>query len=124
PGPRAGPLGPGLGPGGARLDLLGPRRLVDATLALRSPLEVLDDIGDVGVAALDPRLLQRLVQDAAGRAGEGVPFDVLAVSRLLSDQHQPRPLQPLAEDRLGAALPPWAGPAARVGLAERRKGGV
>jgi hypothetical protein len=109
----------GLQPGRARLDLLGPGLLVDPPLPLRLPLEVLDDVGHVGVAALDPRLLQRLVEDPAGWPDEGVALDVLPVTRLLPDQHQPGTLQPLAEDGLGARLPKWTGPAAGGGLAER-----
>src|SRR5829696_495836 len=114
----------GLEPWRAGLDLLGLGRLVDAPLALRRPLEMLDDVGDVGIASLDPRLLERLVEDPAGRPHEGMPLDVLAVTGLLADQHQPRPLQPLAEDRLGSGLVERAGRAARGGFAQLREGRV
>src|SRR5512144_361143 len=108
----------GLEPGRACLELLCARGLVDAPLALRLPLEVLDDVGDVGVAALDFGLLQRLVQDPPGWADERMALDVLAVAGLLADQHQPCPLEALPEDGLGPGLPERAGPAARRGLAK------
>ena len=54
------------------------------------PLEVLDDIGHVGIVAIDPRILERSVEDSAGRAHEWFPREVLAVARLLSYEHHPR----------------------------------
>src|SRR5215204_5559463 len=53
----------GLEPGGAGCDLGPARLLVDPALALRLPLEVLDDIRDVCGRAVDAGLLHRLVEE-------------------------------------------------------------
>src|SRR5688572_27072733 len=65
------------------------RRLVQAALAARLPLEVLDRVGDVQVLALDARGLQRPVEQASGRPDERQALAVLLVARLLADQHDP-----------------------------------
>jgi hypothetical protein len=57
----------GLEPRAARGDLGGVGLLVDPTLALPCPFEVLDDVREVGVSALDLRLLERLVEQTTRR---------------------------------------------------------
>jgi len=52
----------GVEPRAAGRDLRGVRLLVDPPFAAGLPLEVLDDIGDVGQLAVDPGLLQGLVE--------------------------------------------------------------
>jgi hypothetical protein len=98
-------------PGPAGADLLGVRLLVDPPLSPRPPLEVLDDVRDVNLVAVDPCSLERTVQQLSRRADERPPLDVLAVAWLLADQHQLSFLAPLTEDRLGAASPQVAGAA-------------
>ena len=77
----------GVQPRAAGGDLLGVRLLVDAALALGRPLEVLDDIGDVDLRAVDARRFECLVEHAAGGADEGKALLVLLVAGLLADEH-------------------------------------
>src|SRR6188474_1999466 len=67
-------------PAGA--DLLGVRLLVDPPLSPRPPLEVLHDVRDVHLIAVDPRPLERTIQQLSRRADERPPLDVLAVAWL------------------------------------------
>ena len=60
----------GVEPRPAGGDLAGVRLLVDAPLAARLPLEVLDDVGDVDRCAVDAGVLERAVEQLAGRADE------------------------------------------------------
>src|ERR1700730_17390832 len=57
-------------PGGACGDLAPARLVVDAPLAARSPLEVLDGVRHVETRAIDPSLGERLVENPAGGADE------------------------------------------------------
>src|ERR687887_611324 len=91
-------------PGPARGHLAPVRLLVDAPLAARLPLEVLDDVRDVGLPPVDPRLLERLVEDPAGRADERLPRLVLLVAGLLADEHHVRRPRALAEHCLRRVL--------------------
>src|SRR5947209_1839399 len=111
----------GAQPRHAGLDLRAVGRLVDAPLAALVELEVLDDVGDVDVAAVDPDLLERPVELAPGRADEGVPLAVLAIPRHLADQRQSRLLAALAEDRLRRGSIEMADAAALGRLAQRRQ---
>ena len=81
------------------------------------PLEVLDRVRDVDGRPVDARGLERLVEEASGRADEGLAGPVLLVARLLADEARPGSLRPLAEDRLRADLPEMAATAAGGGLA-------
>jgi hypothetical protein len=112
----------GFDPGGTCLDLLGLGRLVDPPLPARHPLEVLDHVRDVGVAPLDPGLVQRLVEDGAGGPDERLALPVLAIPGLLADQHGARALQSLAEDGLRRTLPQGTSPALLDRRAQLRKG--
>src|SRR5690349_24260424 len=76
---RADQLDLGVQPWHARVDLALARRLVDAPLAALLELEVLDDVGDVDVAAVDPGRLERAVELAARGADERVALAVLTV---------------------------------------------
>ena len=76
-------------------------RLVDPPLALRPPPEVLDHVGAVGVRGLDARVGKGSLEHSSGRADERPALPVLLVAGLLSEQHQPGPLRPLAHDGLG-----------------------
>src|SRR4051812_47202828 len=65
---------------------LAPARLrVDAALAPRLPLEVLDRVRHVGRSPVDARLHERLVQESAGGAYEWCALPVLTVAGLLAD---------------------------------------
>jgi hypothetical protein len=81
---------------------------VQATLAPRSPLEVLDGVRQVDLAGVDLGGLQGAGENVPRRADEGFALDVLAVARLLADQHQLRLPEAGAEDRL-RRVPPQRG---------------
>src|SRR5690606_33385494 len=87
--------------------------LVNPTLAPRFPLEVLDGIGDVGRNLVKPGLLQRLIQQAAGRPDKGLALDILDIAGLFADEHERRAGAAFAEDGLRAASPELASAAAR-----------
>jgi hypothetical protein len=72
---------------------------------------MLDRIGDVHVVARDPGLFEALIEDAAGRTDERMPFYVLAVARLLADEHEVGVARAFAHDGLRGAFPQVAGPA-------------
>ena len=94
----------GVEPRPAGRDLAGVRLLVDAPLAARLPLEVLDDVGDVDLRAVDPRLRERPIEQRAGRTDERMAAQILGVARLLADEHQRRRRRAFAEDGLRGAL--------------------
>src|SRR5215468_2941577 len=76
-------------------------RAVDSTFTLAPEPEVLDDIGQVGVVAVDARTPQGAVQQPPRGSDERLALDVLPVSGLLAHQHQSRAAATLPEDRLG-----------------------
>ena len=77
---------------------------VDPPCAARHPFEMLDGIGDVGLAAVDPGLDETAVEQLAGGADKRMAGEVLGVARLLADKHDARPLRPLAEHGLRRVL--------------------
>ena len=85
---------------------------MDAATATLLELEVLDHVGDVRLAACDPGGIEPTVELLAGRADERLALAVLLVAGLLAHEHQPRALQPFAEDGLGGAPPQVAAAAA------------
>jgi len=94
---------------------------MDAPLAAHRVLEVLDHVGHIHLAAIDPGLHQRLVEHPPRRAHERLALDVLAVAGLLAHEHHLRLLEPFAEHRLGRALVEIAPPAAGGGLPQARE---
>jgi hypothetical protein len=69
------------------------------------PLEVLDDVGDEHLRAVDAGLLETFVEQPAGGADERMTLDVFAVSRLLPDEQQLGRYGSGAENRLGRPFP-------------------
>jgi hypothetical protein len=103
--------------------VLGVRPLVDAALPARLVPEVLDEVRDVDLAAVDARLLERAVEEGAGRPDERDALAILAVPGLLADEDRPRTRRALAGNRLDRISPELAGPAIldrRAELGERR----
>ena len=74
-------------------------------LPARLELEMLDRIGHVNAPAIDAGLLERLVQKKPGGSHERAAGEILAISRLLADQHDLRVGRSLAKHRLGR-IPP------------------
>src|SRR4029453_10481694 len=97
---------------GVDLELLGGG--VDPAAAALLELEVLHDVGHVGLAPGDPGLLERAGEAAPGRADERMAGAVLAIARLLADEHQAGAGASLAEDRL-RRMPPEVAAATRLG---------
>src|SRR5207244_8109759 len=60
----------------ARRNLAGVRFLVNASLAARLPLEVLDDVGDEDRGAIDAGVLERAIEQLAGRSDEWMSREV------------------------------------------------
>src|SRR5262249_46246287 len=94
-----------LEPRTAGRDLASVRLLVDAPLPAGLPAEVLDHVGHVGLRAFDGGLLERPLQELAGRADERSAGEVLLVSGLLADEHHQRVRSSFAEDGLRRPLP-------------------
>jgi hypothetical protein len=95
---------------------------VEAALsATRLPLEVLDGVRDVGIAAVDPRLIERAIEDPPSRPDERLACAILLVARLLAHQHHVRATRTGAEDGLRPEAPQAAGAAARRGFAQARQ---
>src|SRR6185312_6079555 len=92
-------------------DLFGIGRLMDAAASARGEFEVLDGVGDVDRAAIDPGLLHRAIQHLAGRAYERPADDILLISRLLAHEHDLRAGRSLPEHRLRRRLEQCAAPA-------------
>jgi hypothetical protein len=98
-------------PGAARRDLARVGFLVNAPLAARFPLEVLDDVGHIHGSPIDRHLREHAIQELACRSDKGTAGEIFGVARLLADQHQLGPSAAFAEDGLRAALPEIAGAA-------------
>ncbi len=92
--------------------------------------EVLHRVGDIDVAAIQPDLVDRPLQQPAGRADERDALAVLLVTRLLADQRDPRGQRTRREHDLGRVLVQLAGgtgsgrgPQLLDGRVRRRVGG-
>src|SRR5256886_2783758 len=112
----------GIQPGTTGVDLSGIRLLVQATLALGLPFEVLDGVRDIDMRAVDARLLERLVEHASGGTDERFSFPVLAIAGLLAHEHDQGVFGALAEDGLRARLVEVTGATTGSRLAQRRQG--
>src|SRR5262249_6643783 len=88
-----------------RLDLALRRCLVQTPLAARRPLEVLDGVGDVNLAAVDACGFEGAVEQSSSGADEGQAFPVFLVARLLAYQHHPRVRIAFAEHGLRRVFP-------------------
>jgi hypothetical protein len=96
---------------------------VDAALALRPELEVLDGVRDVRRRPVDAGRLERLVEQPAGRPDERPARPVLLVAGLLADEHDPASAGPAPGHRLRRRLPQRAAAAAVHRRGERREVG-
>jgi hypothetical protein len=78
---------------------------MNAPVAALLELEVLDDVGQIGLVARDAGGLEAAVELLAGRSDEGPAGPVLLVSRLLAHEHDSRALEAFAEDGLRGRAP-------------------
>src|SRR6476469_7161028 len=111
-----------LEPWAARANLRVVRLLVNTTFALRAALELemLDRVREVHRFPIDAGLLERGVEQLAGRTDERMPHLLLLVARLLADEHHRRGLRALPEHDTPAG-PESAAPALRRGRAKLRE---
>jgi hypothetical protein len=91
---------------------------VDAALAAKLPFEMLDGVGDVGLAAVDAGFFQGSVEELSGRPDEGAALLVFLVAGLLAEEEDFRMGGTFAEDGLGGVFPKVAGFAVFGALAE------
>jgi hypothetical protein len=77
---------------------------VQAPLAAHLVLEMLDCIRHVNVAARDLRFLQSAIEHLARRTHERLAAQILAVTWLLTDQHQARTRRSLTGHNLRCEL--------------------
>jgi len=66
--------------------------------------EMLDDVRDVRIRWRDFRALEPAVESSARRPHKRVPLDVLAITRLLADEHHARRARAFAHHRLRGVL--------------------
>jgi hypothetical protein len=78
---------------------------MDATFSAGLPLEVLDRIGDINIAAIDPGSFKGFVENLSGGSNEWLALQVFLIAWLLSDKHYLGARLSLAEDRLSGTLP-------------------
>ena len=86
---------------------------MDASLAARLELEVLDRIGDVDFVPLDAGVFEDRVENLAGRADKRLACDVLLVAGLFADKDDLCILRPFAEHGL-CGVAPRAGSGGRI----------
>ena len=92
---------------------------MDALLAAHDEFEMLDRVGDVGRAPVDPGLFERRVEQLTGGADERASGEILLVARLLADEEDAGVERAFAEHRLGGAFVEVAAGAA-LGLGAER----
>src|SRR6185437_2540817 len=95
----------GVKPGTAGADLECAGFLMNAALAARLPLEVLDDVCHINVIAVDTCGLQCLVEHSAGGPNKRAALNIFFVAGLLSHHEYSRVRVPFAKNSLRAALP-------------------
>src|SRR5262249_5938778 len=105
-------------------DLVGVRFLVNAAFASRLRFEVLDDVGDVRVAAFDARPQKRFIEHRPGGTDKRLPGEVLVVAGLFTNQQDFNWRPPFAENRLRRVFPQRTGFAARRRVAQNSQGWV
>jgi hypothetical protein len=71
--------------------------LVDAPLAALFEFEMLDGVGDVHLVPIESGLLQRPIEQQAGRSDERSALPILLVSGLLPYERNGRPNRALAQ---------------------------
>src|SRR5690349_2465626 len=99
----------GLEPGTTSGNLSRIRFLVNAAFATRLPFEMFDDVGDVGLFAIDAGISERIVEKLAGRTNERFAGQIFFVAGLLADKQYVRASRAFAENGLRSFFPEIAG---------------
>jgi hypothetical protein len=105
----------------ARADFARFRLGVNPALTPRFPLEMFDDVGDVGPIARNARLLERIVEKAAGGTDERASGKILIVARLFADEHHLGTGAAFTKNCLCGAPPEVTRAAAARGALQRTK---
>ena len=84
----------------AALDFVIVGTFMQTLLAKHLMLEVLHGVGDEGLRPRDAGVLQRLIEEPAGRPDKWPTGEVFLVARLFTDQHERSVARPLAGHRL------------------------
>jgi len=95
----------GFKPGTTGGNFLTVRFFMNAPFATRFPLEVFDNIRDVGLRTIDAGLGKRVVKKPAGWTNERFAREIFFVTRLLADKQDGGATTPFAEHCLSAAFP-------------------
>ena len=95
----------GLQPGPACTDLQRIGFLVQTPLASWLPLEMLDDVGDVNLFAVNPRSRQGFIQHGPCRSNKRSALNIFLVARLLANHHYASIFATFAKHRLRAQFP-------------------
>ena len=66
--------------------------------------EMFDDIGQIDLASFDARLMKRRIEKFPSGTNEWFAFDVFAVPRLFSHQHQSGIFRTYPKDSLGCIV--------------------
>ncbi len=95
---------------------------MNAPLAALDEFEVLHRIGHIKLFAVEPKLLDCLIEQLAGGPHKRLAREVFLVAGLLTHQHERRMRQTRAEHPLRCGLVQLAAFAARQGVAQYREG--
>jgi hypothetical protein len=95
---------------------------VNAAFTSGFPLEMLDDVGDVGSLARDARLLECIVEESSGGSHERVPGEILIVAGLFPDEHHLGVWATFTENCLCSTAPEVARAASASSALQRTKG--
>lgn len=82
---------------------------MNAALASRLPLEVLHNIGDIYIVAVDSGSGQSLVQHRSCRANKRPALDIFFIARLFAYHHYPGVAAAFSKHSLRSQLPQIAG---------------
>jgi len=88
----------------ARLDFGSARFLVNPALAALFELKMFDGVGYINDRPVNTSLLQRAIEQTAGRTNEGTSHSIFLVARLLADKHDRSRWRTFAEHRLCSVL--------------------
>ena len=108
-------------PRSAGANMLARRFLMEAQLAFLKETKMFDGVGHVGIAPIDPGVLQGFIEQVSRRTNEWLALFVLLVAGLLPQKNHPRRRRPLAENRLYGPTIQLTPAASLYGSRERRQ---
>jgi hypothetical protein len=94
---------------------------MNTTLAARFPFEMLDDVGDVSLRAINVSFFECIVKQTTCWANKGFALEVFFITWLFADEENFSATRAFAKDRLRATLPEVAGFAVGSGVTKRFK---